>query len=162
LIFVFLILNNYTSLKYYDWDNISIIRRVHTSTYLLSSWEWRVKMWQEMVEYIPQSPIIGYGINTYRYLREKQIYNPIESTYAHNDYLKILIELGIIGLLLYLNLIFQTLKRVWLKYKDKKEAKYLISFLGILILFLIGGVDNILRSTALQWMLWTYMAYLLV
>ncbi len=162
LIFAFLILNNYTSLKYYDWDNISIIRRMHTSTYLLSSWEWRVKMWQEMVEYIPQSPIIGYGINTYRYLREKQVYNPIESTYAHNDYLKILIELGVIGLILYLNLIFQTLKKLWQKYKNNQQAKYLISFLGILILFLIGGVDNILRSTALQWMLWTYLAYLLV
>jgi len=162
LCFVFLVLNNYTSLKYYNWDNIAIIRRIHTSTYLLSSWEWRVKMWQEMSAYISQSPIIGHGINTYRYLREKQIYNPLESTYAHNDYLKILIELGIIGLLLYLNLIFQALKKIWQKYKDNQQAKYLISFLGILILFLIGGVDNILRSTALQWMLWTYMAYLLV
>lgn len=162
LMFVFLVLTNYTSLKYYDWDNISIIRRTHTSTFLLSSWEWRIKMWKEMSTYVAQSPLIGHGINTYRYLREKQIYNPIESTYAHNDYLKILIELGVVGLLLYLNLIFQALKKIWQKYKNNQQAKYLISFLGILILFLIGGVDNILRSTALQWMLWTYMAYLLV
>ena len=161
LIFIFLVLINYTSLKYFDRNNISFIGRVTSSTNLLSSWEWRNKMWGEMTEYIYQSSIIGYGLDTYRYLREKQIYNVFESTYAHNDYLKILIELGIIGLIFYLNLIFKTLKKIFQKFLLTKRKKYLISFIGILIIFLIGAVDNVLRSTALQWVMWIYIAYLL-
>jgi O-antigen ligase len=117
-------------------------------------------MWQEMTSYIYDSPIIGYGIDSYKTLREKQIKDVYESTYAHNDYFRLLIELGIIGLLLYLNLIIQTLRSIYKKFLQSKNYKYLISFVGILIIFLISSVDNMLDTTSLLWIMWVYIAYL--
>jgi O-antigen ligase len=161
LIFIFLILNNYTALKYFDWNTVSLVRRVTTSSNLLSSWEWRIKTWTEMTEYVYQAPVIGFGLDTYRFLRNKQVSDVTESLYAHNDYLKIVIELGFLGLLLYLNLIYQTLKNILRKFIKSKDKRYLITFIGIIIIYLISLVDNIMLSTGLQWVLWTYIAYLL-
>lgn len=163
LVILFFILINYTSLKYYDFNNIPFVARFNSSdtTTTLSSWDWRIKTWGEMSDYIYGSPVIGYGIDTYKTLREKQVYDVSESTYAHNDYLAMLIELGIIGLLLYLNLIIQTLYRIFQKYLLSKQLKYLISFVAILIIFLISSVDNILAATSLLWLMWIYIAYLL-
>jgi O-antigen ligase len=166
LLFIFVILNNYTILRYFDWNTIPLVRRVTTSTNLLSSWEWRIKTWTQMTKYVYQSPFIGFGLDTYRFLRSKEVYDITESLYAHNDYLKILIELGALGLLLYLNLIYQTLKNILQKFinqikKKNKDREYLIAFIGIFIIYLIAGVDNVLLATSLQWVLWIYIAYLL-
>ena len=162
LIFMFIILTNYTPLKYFNWTDITFIKRAFTSNTFVTSWQWRTNTWLEMSAYVYQSPIIGFGLDTYRFLREKQIYSIYEDPYyAHNDYLKFLIELGVIGLLLYLNLIFQTLKRVFIKFKNSQNKKYLVAFIGILIIYLLASVDNILMATSLQWVLWMYIAYLL-
>ncbi|MDD3284992.1 MAG: O-antigen ligase family protein [Patescibacteria group bacterium] len=161
VLFMFYVSMNYTPLKYYNFNEISVVRRVTTSAYLLSSWEWRNKVWTEMTSYVYQSPIIGFGLDTFGFLREKQINDVYESTYAHNDYLKILIELGFVGIFLYLNLIFHTLKNIFKKFLEHKDNKYLISFIGILIIFLISSVDNILTATSLQWVMWSYIAYIL-
>jgi len=162
LFFIFIIITNYTSLKYFDWTDITFIKRGLTSNTFVSSWEWRLNTWSEMSTYVYQSPIIGFGLDTYRFLREKQVYSIYEDPYyAHNDYLKFLIELGIIGLLLYLNLIFQVLRKIFIKYIKSKNKKYLVSFIGISIIFLIASVDNVLMSTSLQWVLWIFIAYLL-
>lgn len=160
VLFLFIMLVNYTPLKYYDFNDIKFIRRITTSETTLSSWQWRNKMWQEMTSYIYDSPIIGYGIDSYKTLREKQIKDAYESTYAHNDYFRLLIELGIIGLLLYINLIIQTLRNIYKKFLQSKNYKYLISFVGILIIFLISSVDNMLDTTSLLWIMWVYIAYL--
>jgi O-antigen ligase len=162
LLFIFIILTNYTPLKYFDWTDITFIKRGLTSNTFVSSWEWRLNTWSEMSTYVYQSPVIGFGLDTYRFLREKQIYSIYEDPYyAHNDYLKFLIELGVIGLLLYLNLLFQVLRKIYIKYIKSKNKKYLVSFIGIFVIFLIASVDNVLMSTSLQWVLWIFIAYLL-
>jgi len=162
VIFVSFILVNYTSVKYFNWNNINIICRAISPNDYMSSWDWRISTWTQMTKYIYDSPLIGYGLDTYRFLREKQAYSPYETSYyAHNDYLKILIELGILGLLLYLNLIFQTLKKIFDQFQNTKEKRFLISGIGLLLIFLIGAVDNILMATSLQWMIWIYIAHLL-
>lgn len=161
ILFLFVVVINYTPLKYYDFNDIKFVRRLTTSETTLSSWQWRNKMWQEMTSYVYDSPIIGYGIDSYKTLREKQIKDAYESTYAHNDYFRLLIELGIIGILLYINLIFQTLRNIFKKFLQTKNYKYLISFIGVLIIFLISSVDNILDTTSLLWIVWVYIAYLI-
>ena len=162
LIFIFIILTNYTPLKYFDWTDITFIKRVFISNTFVTSWQWRTNTWSEMSIYIRQSPIIGFGLDTYRFLREKQIYSIYEDPYyAHNDYLKFLIELGIIGLLLYLNLIFQILRKIFIKFKNSQNKKYLIALIGISVIYFLALVDNILMATSLQWVLWIYIAHLL-
>ena len=162
-VFLCVLIINYTPLKYYNFNNINFIRRITTSDTSVSSTEWRINSWREMSNYVYKSPYIGFGLDTYRLLREKQVYSVYEDPYyAHNDYLQILIELGIIGLIFYLNLIFQTLYRVYKKYLGNKDKIFILTLFGIIIIFGIGFADNILMSTSLQWLLWSYIAFLLV
>ncbi len=161
IIFSFLILVNYTPLKYYNLDNIVFVKRMTSADMFLSSWDWRLKSWKEMTPYIYESPIYGHGINTYSFLKSKASRDYYESTRAHNDFFMILIELGFIGLLLYLNLIFNVLRKIYIKYKLSHDNKFLISFIGIFIIFAISAVDNTLSFTSLQWVLWVYIAYIL-
>ncbi|MDD4289914.1 MAG: O-antigen ligase family protein [Patescibacteria group bacterium] len=160
---IFLIIN-YTTLKYYNFNNIDFIRRITTSDTSVSSSEWRFNSWKQMSIYVSQSPFIGFGLDTYRTLREKQIYSTIyeDPYYAHNDYYQILIELGIIGLILYCNLLVQTFYQIYKKYLQKKDKAILLSLFGVIIIFSIGLVDNILMSTSLQWLIWSYIAFLLI
>ncbi len=161
--FLCFVVITYTPLKYYDFNNINFIRRITTSDTYISSTEWRTNSWKQMSSYVYESPVIGFGLDTYRLLREKQVASVYEDPYyAHNDYLQILIELGIIGLVLYLNLIFQTFYRIYKKYLLTKNKTILLSLIGIILIFGIGLVDNILMSTSLQWIMWAYIGFLLV
>lgn len=162
LFLIFLIIN-YTQLKYYNFNNVNYIRRITTSDTSVSSTQWRMLSWKQMSIYVYESPFIGFGLDTYRLLREKQIYSSVyeDPYYAHNDYYQILIELGIIGLFFYCNLLLQTFYKLYKKYIEKKDKAILLSLFGIIIIFSIGLVDNILMSTSLQWLMWAYIAFLL-
>ncbi len=161
--FIIFLIINYTPLKYYNFNNIDFIRRLTTSDTSISSTQWRMLSWKQMSIYVYESPFIGFGLDTYRLLREKQIYSSVyeDPYYAHNDYYQILIELGIIGLFFYCNLLLQTFYKVYKKYIEKKDKVILLSLFGIIIIFSIGFVDNILMSTSLEWLMWAYIAFLL-
>lgn len=60
-----------------------------------NSFNWRLAQWSLLIQAWGQSPILGYGLATSRYLT---IYN----NYAHNDYIRALVEGGIFGLLAFL------------------------------------------------------------
>lgn len=74
----------------------------------------RFAMWGDALSLAKERPLFGSGPNTF--LRRYQTKN--RETYAHNSYLQILVELGAIGLLLFLMLLarlyaecFRTLRR---------------------------------------------------
>jgi len=59
--------------------------------------ELRVQLWEDAMELISSNPVTGCGFNTYAYMRRVGSYAD-----THNYYLKILVETGVIGLLLFL------------------------------------------------------------
>lgn len=67
---------------------------------------WRVAVWRDTVEMIKEKPVFGYGINTYmrqfQYYRYDRLNVPKHkqhgATYAHNCYLQIAMESGLLGL----------------------------------------------------------------
>jgi len=127
-----------------------------------SSLFWRIKLWQGMVDFFMQKPILGHGLNSFQVLsQDLQGLSILPAPEAHNDYLKLLIELGIVGFTLYLainiKLLIFNLKN-FLKSKDKflKDASLLASILvGVFILMAFG--DNIMRGTATEWCLFAYL-----
>ncbi|MBI3534985.1 MAG: O-antigen ligase family protein, partial [Deltaproteobacteria bacterium] len=60
-----------------------------------SSWEWRLKAWKDIFYLVQQRPFFGHGLS----MVELKL-----GYLAHNDYLRLLAEVGILGLLAYLNL----------------------------------------------------------
>lgn len=97
----------------------------------------RLKMIDWGVEWFKEKPYLGYGINNYRYLlgTTKETSFGIEGAYAHNNYIELLVDVGIIGLFLYYYVYIKMIK----KYLRKKNELNLlqICMLGVLISLLI-------------------------
>lgn len=62
----------------------------------------RVSLWQEALQETAESPIIGRGFDTYAYMEHLSGYLD-----SHNIYLKVLVEMGYVGLALFLGMFFQ-------------------------------------------------------
>lgn len=72
--------------------------------------ETRLDLWEDAIEVFQSSPIVGTGFNTYAYMhRNKGAYGGTayyEDT--HNIYLKVLLETGLLGILLFVWLLAKT------------------------------------------------------
>ena len=117
-------------------------------------------MWQAAVGMIKDRPVLGHGVNTFmaNYLHywvggEKQ------PRYAHNCYLQVAAETGLVGLasfLALLGLLFAQLLRT-VRHLQSNEQLMLVGLIGGLVAFVIqAGVDTnfySLRQAALFWTL---------
>jgi putative inorganic carbon (hco3(-)) transporter len=70
----------------------------------------RSRLWKEAVTNIEDHPLTGVGIGNYP-LRVKPSASPREPIYVHNLYLDIAVELGLIGLGLFLFFVFSCLPK---------------------------------------------------
>jgi len=118
---------------------------------------WRFKLWKDILPLSLWQPWFGYGLGTFEKLTEFYRGFKLGSLNAHNDYLKIFVENGIIGLISYFWIIIGLLLYL-LKIFKKTIKKEKIIGLGLLVitisLIVAASFDNILRTTALQWNLW--------
>jgi len=69
----------------------------HEGEGLDSSAEERVTIWQDAMRVFNEDPVFGTGFNTYEYM-----HRVMEFTDTHNYYLKMLVETGVVGLLVFL------------------------------------------------------------
>jgi O-antigen ligase len=73
-----------------------------------SSAEDRVTIWEDAMKVIDHDPVFGTGFDTYRSMARIGNYGD-----THNYYLKVALEMGVIGLLLFLALLFAAGKMAW-------------------------------------------------
>ena len=59
--------------------------------------ETRVTLWEDALELVESNPLLGTGLDTYRYMKRVGEYED-----THNIYMKILVETGAVGLLFFL------------------------------------------------------------
>jgi putative inorganic carbon (HCO3(-)) transporter len=83
----------------------------------------RVTIWQDALKVFNEEPILGTGFNTYAYMRRV-----MEFTDTHNYYLKILLETGLTGLLIFLWLLAVACKMSWRLFRVAQDP--LLSALG--------------------------------
>jgi len=121
------------------WEDISLRRTSHGN-----SLEWRMRVWQKTIIDLKRHPVIGNGLGMYQYNMGKMV---------HNDYLRICYEVGILGLTIYLFLLFYILfsfiRRLLM---SKTLAEINSSKIGIAIivcLLVISLADNLVRSTVI-------------
>jgi O-antigen ligase len=88
-----------------------------------SSAEARITIWQDALQVFNEDPILGTGFNTYAHMRRVEEY-----TDTHNYYLKILLETGLAGLLIFLWLLGVACKMSWRLYRVAKDP--IMSALG--------------------------------
>src|SRR5690606_31656759 len=111
-----------------------------------------------------ERPILGNGLGSFTLVRARITSNPYEAWEAHNDYLRLAIETGLLGILSYVILILSILIKIisLLIYNKKNQPDmylWIIGLFGLAIGFFAMSIsDNILRNTAMQWAFWAYMA----
>lgn len=129
-----------------------------------SSVSWRINLWKDGISYAQKKLLTGYGLGTANKIILNERGEKFGSPDPHNDYLKILIENGLTGLLAYLFLIITLILKLIHDYKKTMPSFYknfLLLILGLSIaLYSMSFADNILRNTALQWVFWVLLGAL--
>lgn len=136
--------------------DIDISRAILLSQGDNNSFNWRLAQWNLLVKAWEDSPILGYGLATSRYLT---IYN----NYAHNDYVRALAEGGIVGFsafIAFLGTQFLYIMRL-LRRSPPKSPQHQLCWvlLALLIAIMVGmTTENILTHTTLFFYWWTLLA----
>ena len=82
-----------------------------------SSAQDRVSIWEDAMEVIQQDPVLGSGFNSYAYMGRVSDYKD-----THNYYVKVLLELGAVGLLLFLAMLGICGKMTWRLFRNSKSS----------------------------------------
>ena len=118
----------------------------------------RTGFWSAALEIIKKNPLIGTGLNTYSKVEVKH-------GYPHNCYLQMAAEIGIIGLLAFLFILwrifyngFGTLKKIADPYYQNILMGLLAGFLGFLV---HSFVDTNFYSVQLGSLMWVWMGFII-
>ena len=121
----------------------------------------RVLIWRGTMEMIEDRPVFGHGLNTF--MSVYKWYAPHRthtSTYAHNCYLQMAADMGIVGLVSFLWIVatlFKTSIRSLRRVSDGFESYLLLGLLGGIVAFLVHSFFDTnfysLQLIALFWLM---------
>jgi len=134
----------------YSLQQIPLLERVTSRNEEADSIAWRQSLLRETLPLIQAQPFLGYGYGTFPIVWEanrSSQHQWDDSAEAHNDYLRILLELGLLGLILYLLLLAKLVYRY-------KHSLYLFAWLAVFIV--LGLSDNMLHHTPVMWLMWSW------
>ncbi len=94
-----------------------------------NSFNWRIAQWTSLVGHWQHAPVLGYGLQT------SNSFGPMFA-WAHNDYIRVLVEEGFTGLALYLSFfgvqfvrLFQLIRSPFTTLSQKRFCSVLVAFL---------------------------------
>lgn len=126
----------------------------------------RSELWSESVRMIREKPILGRGINTYA--RNEPFYKSgapnVDNQYAHNGYLQMTAEIGLIGLASFLALLAYSLAvsfRSFFSGSGFTAVAGLSLGFGVLAFLIHSATDTDLQSVLLVNLLWISLGLLL-
>ncbi|MEL0008729.1 MAG: O-antigen ligase family protein [Flammeovirgaceae bacterium] len=98
----------------------------------------RIEYYKIGFKLFERSPIIGNGVGTWKIDSLDRSIRDLESNeasyYAHNDFLQILSEIGLIGFLVYFMIFLSTLKTIFTKWKNEPIFVYLLLTFGVILI----------------------------
>jgi O-antigen ligase len=123
-----------------------------------NSFSWRVNLWIASFPMILQSPIWGHGLSSFLPLSVKFFDSP-QGVGAHNVYIELLFETGLLGLLSYLAIFAGILNRLWKTIKrstGEMNKKYFLVLAYVISYLIINISDNMLFYLAFNWYFWFF------
>ncbi len=121
----------------------------------VNSFTWRILNWKQLLGKWREKPLLGYGFMT------SELINPFTGFSPHSDFIRYLVELGVIGFSIYIIFIFVLGKKIYLLYKRANDPmlKSLLFFIFIPFLaWQIGSAsDNFITSTTFQFYFWSFL-----
>jgi O-antigen ligase len=138
--------------------DIPLVGRFTTRSEEADSINWRLEVLQTMAPRVLERPYFGFGIGNFVALRQEDPdFGLFDDPEAHNDYLRLAIETGFIGLISYLIFLLvlgiQTIKNYLAWPKTAWQKWYSLILGAMLIAFAVMSVsDNLLQGTPVMWM----------
>ncbi|CCU81050.1 hypothetical protein HSACCH_02543 [Halanaerobium saccharolyticum subsp. saccharolyticum DSM 6643] len=112
-----------------------------------SSNAYRIAMWKTAIDIIKDNPVIGLGYDNYRTpLSDKYKVDEIKPKgyiHVHNTFLQFGSEIGLFGLFSFLYLMYFTLKKVIIFYKEESKINVKIFHLSTIIMIVIYLVQGL-------------------
>lgn len=145
-----------------DLREFPVINRLTTRSDDADSISWRLEVLEGATPLIRTNPLLGWGYATFETLwTNTRGLNHLfdDSAEAHNDYLRLTVELGIVGLFIYLLFLARLLWRVaepTLFGSDAERKKYLHLFAWVLAFGVMSISDNMIHHTPVMWLTFTY------
>lgn len=129
------------------------------NSFQYTSLGWRINLWMLSITYFLQHPLFGIGFGNYIFAQYEMMELYIG---AHNDYLRILVETGIVGFSCFIWILLSLLKLGIKAYKKWNNAYYkhlCLGFLGVWVAYVVMSItENYFNHGTLQWYFWTYAA----
>ena len=106
----------------------------------------RITLWQNAVEIIKSDPIVGTGYDTYKYMHAVGPYSD-----THNYYIKVLLELGLIGMLIFLGILSRMFMAGFQLFRAAVSSDFMRGLgLGVIGMLIAALVNNAFGDR------WTY------
>ena len=136
--------------------DINIWTAILTSKWDGNSFNWRLVHWHYLLQQWQDYPILGYGLGLNKFVS-------VNGLEPHNDYLRALVERGILGLSTFIVLILaQFIRLVQLmksSFNSPMQKNFYFTLCGILTALSIGMItENIWTHTTLFFYWWTLLA----
>ncbi len=117
--------------------------------YSSNSLAWRILNFEELIPLVWKSPIWGHGPGT-----AEEIHPSKAGISPHNDYLRMLLEVGFPGLILWCFLLLSVSLRIW-RVAISSERPIAFAVFSIFVAWIIGSFfDNFITATAFQVNIW--------
>ena len=122
----------------------------------------RTDIWQGVLEMVKEKPALGYGF--FAAWRSDQVVYVLERTItwtpsAHNSYIECLVDLGIIGLVLFLGYLLQTCIN-WGKCYIRYGSEFLlVTGISLGVLLFMGMLEShLFKGQQVNWFFWVLMS----
>lgn len=139
----------------------SLVSRLTSRNQDSDSVRWRTNLASKILPLFKERLVLGYGYGTFARVWDdnKDIENLWDNTSeAHNDYIKVAFESGIIGLLLFL-MLFANLLYAQISFALNNNWRNIIYIASICIYLTLSLSDNMLRHTPVIWWFWAVWGY---
>lgn len=131
----------------------------------VNSWEWRVDVWKSSLPKIAERPLHGHGLTSFA--STSGTFTSFGGNVgAHNAYIELLYETGIIGFLSFLGVLLSPLIRFFknmLAAGSSVQSQLAAILVGYMISYLlICAADNLTYYLTLNWYVWFFVGLMLL
>ncbi|MBX7161539.1 MAG: O-antigen ligase family protein [Acidimicrobiia bacterium] len=121
-----------------------------------NSLDWRFAYWSEALQNVGESPVWGQGLG---YIKE----TTEEGKEAHNDFVRVLVETGLAGFVLFVwavgRLTKESIAAVRRRRGTPLRSAVRVAFAGTMVAYLLMSLtSNLISQPAVQWYFWSIMA----
>lgn len=123
---------------------------------VMNSFTWRIVHWKLLIDKCTEKFLLGYGLHT-----SSNFVSPWHAE-PHNDYIRFLVETGIIGLIIFISFLAIVGSKLIKKYQSSTNYSYkFLTFITISIFFswLVGSMmNNHITATSFHFYFWPLLA----